>query len=108
MTSQRIFHTILMLMTALSTTAQLSFGAETQRSTPDGERPKVFYGINEDPIWNFKDHELSTFAAMLEQTGAGAVRIPLRWRVMEAQKGQWELPVEDRVVKIIPKDVETV
>ena len=72
-----------MLATALSAAARLSSGAETQRNTLGGERSKVFYGINEYPVWNFKDHELSKFAAMLEQTGSGAVRIPLRCRVME-------------------------
>ena len=82
-----------------------------QGETQASKRRNTFYGINEDPVWNFKAGnpeagELPRFRKMLKQTGSGAIRIPLRWRVMERKKGAWDFSVVDRTVKAIPADVE--
>lgn len=92
-------------MTAFTVLVSHGFCAEEQN------RGNVFYGINDDPVWNFRawepeTNELTQFAGMLKQTGCGTVRMPLRWRVMEHRKGKWDFSVLDRVVKVIPEDIE--
>ena len=66
----------------------------------------MFYGVDDDPVWNYKANELTQFAEMLKQTGCGAVRIPLRWRLMEQRKGEWQFSAVDRAIKVIPEDIE--
>lgn len=88
----------------------VSYAAERGRTAmPD--RRITFYGINEDPVWNFgaSDPEgdaLRCFSAMLKQTGCGALRMPVRWRVVEPSKGEWDFSKVDRVVQAVPSDVE--
>jgi hypothetical protein len=82
----------------------LSAGVRGEDQQP--VRDRDFYGINADPVWNFKADELPQFAEMLKLTGCGAVRIPIRWRVLEPMKGAWDFSAVDRAVEVIPGDVE--
>jgi polysaccharide biosynthesis protein PslG len=75
-------------------------------SDPAPVRHRAFYGINADPVWDFKADGPAQFAEMLKQTGCGAVRIPIRWRVLEPRKGEWDFSAVDRAVQSIPEDVE--
>lgn len=70
-------------------------------------RPSVtFVGINEDPLWNYKPEELTTFSRMLKASGASAIRMPIRWRVIEPQKSERQFAAIDRALDFIPEDVE--
>ncbi len=74
-------------------------------------RAPAFFGINADPVWDFKatdptKSELPQFVEMLKQTQCGAVRIPIRWRVVEPKRGEWDFSAIDRVVAAIPAEVE--
>lgn len=85
--------------------------ADDQSSGAAPVRERTFYGINADPVWDFKAAEpkandLPQFVAMLRQTGCGAVRIPIRWRIMEPRKGEWDFSAVDRAVQSIPGGVE--
>ena len=80
-------------------------GAELPRNTPS-HRNRTFYGINADPVWDWKADGLSQFSEMLKTTGAGAVRIPIRWRVVEPRKGEWDFAAVDRAVQSIPENIE--
>ena len=71
-----------------------------------GERARTFYGVNEDPRWNFATNELPQFVAMLRQTGCGSIRIGIRWREIEPRKGEWDFSALDAIVDMIPKDIE--
>lgn len=69
-------------------------------------RDKTFYGINADPVWNFQPDALPHFSEMLQQSGCGAIRIPIRWRVLEPTRGAWDYSALDRALDAIPQDVE--
>lgn len=74
-------------------------------------RPPAFYGVNADPVWDFKaidpkSSELPLFVKMLKGSGAGSVRLPIRWRVLEPRKGEWDFAAVDRVLEAIPAGVE--
>lgn len=69
-------------------------------------RNRSFYGVNADPVWDFKADELPQFAEMLKKTGCGAVRIPIRWRVLEPKMGEWDFSAMDRAVQGIPEGIE--
>jgi hypothetical protein len=69
-------------------------------------RDRAFYGINADPVWSFKPEELPQFAEMLKKSACGAVRIPVRWLVLEPKKGEWDFSAVDRALLSIPVDVE--
>lgn len=73
---------------------------------PPRVRSRTFYGVNSDPVWNFKADELPQFVEMLKKTGCGSVRIPIRWRILEPKKGEWNFSVVDRAVQTVPDDVE--
>jgi polysaccharide biosynthesis protein PslG len=79
--------------------------------TAASPRGPAFFGINADPVWDFKvtdptRSELPRFVEMLQQTKCGAVRIPVRWRVVEPKRGEWDFSVIDRVVAAIPAEIE--
>jgi GH35 family endo-1,4-beta-xylanase len=106
MITNQISYTIFFLVTAMLL-VQTKLNAEDQMQVPDA----TFYGINEDPVWNFKakdtnTDELSQFAEMLKQTHCGAIRIPIRWRIVEPTKGNWDFSAIDRVVNMIPDDIQ--
>ena len=102
-----VSYTIFFLVTAFMLLVQTRLGAEDQLQACDA----TFYGVNEDPVWNFKawnphTNELSQFVEMLKQTRCGAIRIPVRWRVVEPAKENWDFSVVDRVVQMIPDNVQ--
>jgi len=66
----------------------------------------VFFGLNEDPVWECKTDQLLEFRHHLEKTGCGSLRIPLRWRIVEPQPGQWDYSRIDAVLDAIPKNVD--
>ena len=70
------------------------------------DRDRTFYGINADPVWDWKADELSQFSDMLKKTESRSVRMPIRWRVVEPRKGEWDFGVVDRAVQSIPGNVE--
>ncbi len=73
---------------------------------PRPARDRTFDGVNADPVWEYKADELPRFAEMLERTGCGAVRIPIRWRVLEPKKEEWDFSALDRAVQSIPEGIE--
>ncbi len=77
------------------------FGTE-----PAATRDRGFHGLNADPVWDFAPSELPRFTEMLKETNSGAVRIPIRWRVVEPKKGAWDFSAVDRAVQSIPEKVE--
>lgn len=73
--------------------------------------PRAFYGINADPVWSFKlaagtEHHGAQFAEMLRASRAGAVRMPIRWLVVEPRRGEWDFAAIDRTLALIPPEVE--
>ena len=64
-----------------------------------------FVGINEDLIWT-ADADLSKAMETLHASGAQAIRLPFRWRVVEPEQGKWAFEKMDRVVAALPKDME--
>lgn len=91
----------LALLATSVTLLQYSLGLE-----PGQKRGATFYGINEDPCWNFKPHELPLFSDLLKQTGCGAIRIPLRWSLVEPRENAWDFTRFDQAVQAIPANVE--
>jgi hypothetical protein len=86
------------------------FGAE---GDPTPTRSKSVFGINADPVWDFNGSEssgdnLAEFTRMLKQCHCGSVRIPLRWRVIEPKKGEWDFSAIDRAIDAIPRQIEIV
>lgn len=74
-------------------------------------RAAGFFGLNADPVWDFKAadptrSELPQLGEMLRQTKCGAVRMPVRWRVVEPERGTWDFAAIDRAVAAIPDDIE--
>jgi polysaccharide biosynthesis protein PslG len=67
---------------------------------------RAYFGINEDPVYNFPVARLPQFAEMLAKSGAGAVRMPIRWCVVEPQRGHWEFSAIDRALAVIPPKTE--
>lgn len=65
----------------------------------------VYYGLNEDPVWECDTDQLPEFRGHLEQTGCGSLRIPIRWRVVEPKPGLWDFSRVDRVLEAIPANV---
>jgi len=99
-----VSYTVFFLVTTFMLLVQTELGAEDQSQACD----VTFYGVNEDPVWNWDTHtdELTQFAEMLKQTHCGSIRIPIRWRVVEPTKGKWDFSVIDRVVQMIPDDIQ--
>src|SRR6187549_310131 len=86
----------------------LAQAADTLGAPP---RERAFYAVNADPVWDFKAadeaaSELPLFLEMLKKSHAGAVRIPVRWRVLEPKKGEWDFAVMDSVIQSMPENVE--
>lgn len=73
---------------------------------PPPARDRTFYGINADPVWSFQPKELPQFTGMLKKSGCGAVRIPVRWLVLEPKRGEWDFSALDRALLSIPEGVE--
>ena len=67
---------------------------------------RALYGINSDPLWDFKAEELPEFVEMLRKSECASVRLPIRWRVLEPKKGEWDFAGLDRIVESIPRNVE--
>lgn len=77
----------------------------------ESPRAASFFGINADPVWDFKasdlaKSELPQFAEMLRETKCGAVRIPVRWHVVEPRQGEWDFAAIDRAVAAVPEGIE--
>ena len=73
---------------------------------PVATRDRRFHGLNADPVWDFVPSELPRFTELVKESDCGAVRIPIRWRVVEPKKGEWDFSAVDRAVQSIPEDVE--
>ncbi len=87
---------------ALVLMGQTDLGAEDQIKARDA----TFYGINDDPFWNYKASDIPEFIEMLKQTHCGSIRIPIRWRIVEKTKGNWDFSAIDRVIEMIPDDIQ--
>lgn len=103
----RVSRPIVFLVTAFMLLVQTKLGTAGQVPASAA----TFYGISEDPVWNFKawdsqTNELPQFVKMLNQTRCGSIRLPVRWRVVEPKKGKWDFSVVNRVVQMIPADIE--
>jgi polysaccharide biosynthesis protein PslG len=79
-----------------------------QPPAPAPARPAAFFGINDDPVWNYGAGEVGRFLDLLQGSGAGALRLPIRWTVLEPQKSRWDFAAVDRVVRRIPAEIEIV
>lgn len=64
-----------------------------------------FAGINEDLVWT-ADADLPQAVEALRASGAQAIRLPFRWRVIEPEQEKWEFDKLDRVIAALPKDME--
>ena len=100
------FICLLGIVTLCLIPALSSLLAETPEPLPIGKRTSLFYGLNEDPLWNFAPADLSHFSEMLKESGCGSLRIPLRWSVVENKKGVWDFSALDSVMSHIPEHVE--
>ena len=69
-------------------------------------KDRLFHGVNADPVWEYQPEELVHFTKMLKDSGCGAVRIPMRWRVLEPGKGEWDFTAMDRALESIPREIE--
>lgn len=59
---------------------------------------KMVVGINHDFVWT-EDAEIDPLVALLKESGATHVRIPIRWTTVEPKKGVWDFAKVDRVVR---------
>jgi GH35 family endo-1,4-beta-xylanase len=96
-----VSHSVIILVTAFMLIEQTNLGAEDQI-----KRDIAFYGINDDPVWNYKASDIPQFSEMLKQSHCGAIRIPIRWRVVEHTKGNLDFSAIDRIIQMIPDDIE--
>ncbi|MEO6434925.1 MAG: glycosyl hydrolase [Tepidisphaeraceae bacterium] len=70
---------------------------------------RIFRGINIDPVYELKTpDDLITLSDALRASKVGALRVPLRWIVVEPQKGNWDWSRMDRALKAIPAEIEIV
>lgn len=96
-----VSYSVIILVATFVLIEQTNLSAEDQI-----KRDATFYGINEDPFWNYKADDIPQFVEMLKQTHCGSIRIPIRWRVVEHTKGNWDFSAIDRVVQMIPDDIQ--
>lgn len=85
--------------------------AQDDTITAPANRARTFYAVNADPLWDFNAaagpaSELPLFLAMLKKSQAGAVRIPVRWQVLEPKQGEWNFARMDEIMQSIPADVQ--
>jgi len=86
----------------------LAFIGQTDLNAEDqiAARDAAFYGINDDPFWNYKPSDIPQFIEMLKQAHCGSIRLPIRWRVVEGTKGNWDFSAIDHVIEIIPENIQ--
>ncbi|HEY8669087.1 MAG TPA: glycosyl hydrolase [Tepidisphaeraceae bacterium] len=70
------------------------------------EPAQTYFGLNADPIGASAKTDAPKFLQALKDSGAGSVRIPVRWSQLEPQRGQWNFEAADAVLAGIPDDVE--
>ncbi len=64
-----------------------------------------FFGLNEDIVWN-PESDWPMIMARLEGSGAQSLRMPIRWRVVEPQRGGWDYSRVDRAIAAVPASIE--
>lgn len=64
------------------------------------EKPAPYYGVNHDFVWT-KDEEIPALIAAMKDARVQAVRIPIRWTMVEPQRGKWTWGKVDSVVRQI-------
>lgn len=62
------------------------------------EMPAGYYGVNHDFVWT-ADKDIPGLVAALKQSGAQAVRVPIRWTVVEPERGKWQWEKVDSVIR---------
>lgn len=64
-----------------------------------------FFGLNEDIVWN-PEADWPMIAAQLDASGAESLRMPIRWRVVEPRRGDWDFTRVDRAIAAVPESIE--
>lgn len=80
--------------------------ASSRPASGPAKVPDRFYGINADLIYNFTPKEWPRLAAGLGEIGAGTLRMPVRWLLVEPGRGRWDYARLDAAVAAVPRDVE--
>jgi hypothetical protein len=84
---------------------KLAFCAPASR--PAG-RFRSFYGVNADLVYDFEQPEYHRLAQFLTESGAGTLRMAIRWLVVEPQKGSWNWRPIDAALESLPRNIEPV
>jgi len=70
-------------------------------------RIRIFRGVNIDPVYELKTaDDLIKLSGALRASNTRAMRVPVRWIVVEPQKGNWDWSRMDRAIKAIPVEIE--
>lgn len=64
------------------------------------DRPVPYYGVNHDFVWT-KDEDIPALIQAMKDAHVQTVRVPIRWTVVEPDKGKWSFDKVDRVVRDI-------
>lgn len=67
---------------------------------PAGPPPSLTIGINHDFVWT-EPADVARLAAIAREAGATHVRMPVRWRVVEPERGRWDFSRLDAVVAAV-------
>src|SRR4051812_5311175 len=74
----------------------------------DREPIETYFGINADPIGDVQYTDARRFHALLRESGAGSVRIPLRWDLLEPQHDKWVFARADAAIGQLPNNIEVI
>lgn len=63
-------------------------------------KPVPRFGVNHDFVWT-PDDDIPGLVKAMKEANVQAVRIPIRWTVVEPERGKWDFAKVDRVVREI-------
>ncbi|HWE04109.1 MAG TPA: hypothetical protein VG326_17010 [Tepidisphaeraceae bacterium] len=69
---------------------------------------QTYFGINADPMGELRYTETRRLFSVLHESGAGSVRMPLRWNQLEPKSGQWVFARADAAINQLPNDIEVI
>ncbi len=64
------------------------------------DAPAPRFGVNHDFVWT-KDEDIPALIQAMKDAHVQIVRVPIRWTVVEPEKGKWDFAKADRVIRDI-------
>jgi hypothetical protein len=74
----------------------------------DREPVQTYFGLNADPVGDVPYTDTRRFFNLLRESGAGSVRLPLRWDLLEPRRDKQVYARADAALANFPADVEVI